>query len=180
VFQFDIFSVPFDTKNGYQIYSSKLSDILVIRLEDLTTCCENAMHDFLGIQSFSLSNDNTGQKKWYAEIYRQTLKEFKIPKLYLDQIYNSRFSKHFYSCEELQRFKMKWMECPMSITLEDAQNEILNDNIDKAIRLLLSVLECSPHHPLALNLLGKIHWNVGDYKQAKKYFQMACHDKKSC
>jgi len=62
VFQFDVFSAPFDTINGYKIFSSSYSDILIMRLEDLTACCQKAMYDFLGIENFVLIDKNEGKK----------------------------------------------------------------------------------------------------------------------
>ncbi|KPA13125.1 hypothetical protein MHK_006661 [Candidatus Magnetomorum sp. HK-1] len=69
VLKFDVFSVQFNTVEGYQIYSTKYSDLLIIRLEDLTRCYKKAFYEFLGISNFSLVYDNKGTKKWYADLY---------------------------------------------------------------------------------------------------------------
>jgi tetratricopeptide (TPR) repeat protein len=174
VFHFDVFSVPFDINRGYQIYTTKYCDILIMRLENLNVCCQQAMDEFLGLKDFILTNNNSGKNKWYADIYNQTLTKLKIPKSYLDQIYNSRFAKHFYSYLELQNFKMKWLnKClePDPI-LKNAEYEFNKGNLNESIQLILSVIDNQPRNTFALNLLGKIHWQAGDNQQAIKYFQM--------
>ena len=186
VFQFDVFSAPFDTINGYKIFSSSYSDILIMRLEDLAACCQKAMYDFLGIENFVLIDKNKGEKKWYADLYNQSLNTIKIPEFYLDQIYNSRFAKHFYTSEELQTFKMKWLNqshesnASMNNILNQAKYELEQGNIYQSLKLLLPITQRQPNNSFALHLLGSIHWKVGDYNPAVKYYQMACQNEQKC
>ncbi|KPA09281.1 family 2 glycosyl transferase [Candidatus Magnetomorum sp. HK-1] len=108
VFEFDIFSNEFDKNQGYQIYSTKYSDILILRLENLSACHKKAFKEFLGIPNFTLLHDNTGKNKWYSEIYDQILKEIDISDYVLDKIYHSRYASHFYTKKECIDFKKKW------------------------------------------------------------------------
>ena len=110
VFQFDIFSHQFDKKQGYHIYSGKKADILVIRLENLSTCYKIAFQEFLGISDLILLQDNTGKNKWYSPIYEQILKQIDIADSVLDRIYDTRYVKHFYSEIECLALKNKWQK----------------------------------------------------------------------
>lgn len=181
VLKFDVFSVQFNTTEGYQIYSTRYSDILIIRLEDLTRCYKKAFYEFLGISNFSLVYDNKGTKKWYADLYDQTQARIKIPAYYLDKIYSSRFSQHFYTEKELLNFKKRWLNQNSEIfdknqlkeSLNQAENEFQKGNISKSLKILLMIIQKWPNHPLALNDLGVIHWNLGDLDQAIHYLKMA-------
>jgi len=108
VFGVDVFEQKFPKSTGYQVYSAKTVDVLLIRLESLNQCAANAFKTFLGIEDFKLENKNVGDKKAYAEIYNIFKENIIIPDSYLDQMYNSRFAKHFYTDEEIDEFKKKW------------------------------------------------------------------------
>ena len=108
VFHFDIFLPPFDKHQGYQIFSTQYADILVIRLENLTTCHKKAFHEFLGLKNFTLSYENQGKNKWYSDVYDLILEKIDIPDFILNNIYNSRYAKHFYTEHERLEFNKKW------------------------------------------------------------------------
>ena len=181
IFQFDIFSIPFNTSRGYQIYSTLYSDILVIRLENLIECCQEAFYKFLGIQNFSLLNENTGKKKWYADIYQKTLSEIIIPEKILKKIYQSRFSKHFYTDLERSNFIQKWMNISSDIIknntlqkeIDQAETEFQKGNIVKAIEILLAINNKQPDNTRVLNDLAVIHWNIGEKNLAIQYIKMS-------
>ncbi|MBF0449812.1 MAG: hypothetical protein HQK75_03845 [Candidatus Magnetomorum sp.] len=64
---------------------------------------------------------------------------------------------------------------PPEKLLDQAKNEQRKGNIVIAIQLLLKIVNQYPNHPLALNDLAIIHWNVGDKNQAIHYLKMAHH-----
>jgi hypothetical protein len=109
VFYFDVYSKPFDKTKGYTIYKTKNADFLIIRLEDLNSCYKIAFDEFLNITNFKLINENFGANKWYASLYDKVLKTIRFPINDLEKIYSSKIAKHFYTNEELLRFKLKWM-----------------------------------------------------------------------
>lgn len=110
VFGFDIFSVPFDAQRGYQIYSTARADILCIRLEDLSRVYQAAFRDFLGVSVPQLVIDNEGSDKQSREIYQQIKQQFRVPESVLGPIYQSRLMRHFYTEDEIARFKAKWLK----------------------------------------------------------------------
>ncbi|NQT91098.1 MAG: hypothetical protein HQ558_07585 [Candidatus Omnitrophica bacterium] len=108
VFSVDVYASDFNKEAGYKIYSSDKGDILLIRLEDLSRCAREAFQEFLGIENFSLSKDNIGDKKWYSALYRWLLDSIIIPRDDLDRIYSSRYARRFYTEEEIAGFRKRW------------------------------------------------------------------------
>ena len=108
VFQFDVFSHPFDKHQGYQIFTTKHADILIIRLESLSSCHQKAFYEFLGLDNFTLHFENQGKNKWYSEVYEQILETIDLPDDILNIIYKTRYAKHFYTEHERFEFKKKW------------------------------------------------------------------------
>ncbi|MCG6869224.1 MAG: putative capsular polysaccharide synthesis family protein [Gammaproteobacteria bacterium] len=109
VLGFDIFEFEFPVEQGYQISRGDNADFLVIRLEDLNRCAAQAFSEFLGVDGFQLINRNVGDGKEYAEIYDRFKRIIKLPSDYLDRMYDSKFSRHFYTEVEIAEFRKRWV-----------------------------------------------------------------------
>lgn len=108
VFGIDVFESEFPKSEGYKIYEGEQVDVLLIRLESLNECARKAFKEFLNIEGFTLVNINVGSEKDYAYLY-QKFKDFVVlPDTYIDKMYSSKYTQHFYSEEEICRFKMRW------------------------------------------------------------------------
>ncbi|MFC0271936.1 putative capsular polysaccharide synthesis family protein [Metabacillus herbersteinensis] len=110
VFCIDVFHDDFCKEKGYKIYKNNNVELLLIRLEDLNKCAEDAFYDFLGIENFKLQNENMASQKDYYDAYVKFKTHNIFKKDDLDKIYNSRYIKHFYSEEEIKQFRKRWRE----------------------------------------------------------------------
>ena len=106
----DVFESAFPKEQGYQIYHEEKVDVLVLRLESLSMCVKEAFKDFLGIDGIQLENANIGKNKNYSSLYRKFLDSVSLPSSYLDVMYNSDFSRHFYTEKEIETFRLKWIK----------------------------------------------------------------------
>lgn len=104
----DVFDYEFPKQKGYLIYNEKQVDLLLIRLENLTDCAEEAFEEFLNIKSFVLKKTNVGNEKIYAPLYKQFKSSIILPDTYINDMYSSKFMRHFYTNEEIQEFKAQW------------------------------------------------------------------------
>ncbi|MCM1204367.1 MAG: putative capsular polysaccharide synthesis family protein [Bacteroidales bacterium] len=104
----DIYQYPFDKENGYSIYhiSDKL-DIMIYQLEKLNSL-EAEVGDFLEIEDFELVKDNDSADKWYKESYQNVIKNMPIDKQYYEECYSGKYINHFYSAEDIDKFKAQW------------------------------------------------------------------------
>jgi hypothetical protein len=91
----DVYDHEFSSR-GFQIIHHNNTRVLLMRSELPDRVKESAMREFLGLTAFSLSNKNVSWQKPYAETYRKFLDEFIAPDWYIQQMYESRFFKHFY------------------------------------------------------------------------------------
>lgn len=108
MFGIDVFASPFPREQGYEIYQDEFADLLLIKLERLNDCGEEAIGRFLNLERFRLADANKAEDKWYSSIYRAFKQSLVLPDSYLDEQYNSRFSQHFYTPEEIATFRRKW------------------------------------------------------------------------
>jgi GT2 family glycosyltransferase/Flp pilus assembly protein TadD len=108
VFNFDIYSIPFNKNEGYQIYETDTADILLIRLENLSEMFSIALSNFMNIDNASLIKGNIAENKSYRTLYRRILNNISIPIEILDKVYASRYARHFYTHNEIDNFKIYW------------------------------------------------------------------------
>jgi hypothetical protein len=107
IYDIDVYATPFPHERGYHVYKSKRARLLLIRLEDLDRATET-IAEFVGIQDFDLQESNIAADKYYGELYQEFRRMLYLPSSYLDEMYKSRFARHFYSDAEIETFRQKW------------------------------------------------------------------------
>lgn len=112
-FGLDVYERPFPQETGYAIYENELVKALVLRLEDLRFCAPSAFQEWLGLDGFELVAANVTEPKGTGTLYRTFLESVELPPEYLSRMYGSRYARHFYSAEELARFREQWEHRPV-------------------------------------------------------------------
>lgn len=109
VFGLDVYEKPFPKSEGYEIYDTQHARVLLMRLEDLNTIAPDALRKFIGLENFQLQRANVGKDKDYSTIYKRFVNAIHFPESYVDSLYDSRYSRHFYTAEELSSFRSRWL-----------------------------------------------------------------------
>jgi hypothetical protein len=106
-FGINIFDYPFDFKNKCIQIKKNNINFLLIRLEDMLEN-EIVIRNFIGNDSYKTINDNIGKEKWYSDLYSEFKHKF-IPSRELTKKYlSSKYTRHFYSSDEINRMKKKY------------------------------------------------------------------------
>jgi len=108
IFGIDVLGQGFSPKKGYGIYSSDRADLLVLRLESIADCAEEAFMEFLNLDKFEVINRNIGSKKVYAPLYDAFKKHAVIDAGYANNLYDSRFMHTFYDDDEIAEARARW------------------------------------------------------------------------
>lgn len=103
----NLYEHPFDREQGYSIICEGNYEIFVYQLERLDKIQEK-LFEWLGIPGTVLKNENIGEEKWYRDSYRKAKKELTIPREYFEKCYNEPYVKHFYSKEDIMKFREHW------------------------------------------------------------------------
>jgi len=106
----DLFEEEFDTSAGYGLFSTGNTDLLLIKLEQLSDCCEQAFNEFLGVSGFRLANKNVASKKYYSDAYQKILNKLDIPVDALETWYSADQVQHFYNQNEIRTFIDRWSQ----------------------------------------------------------------------
>lgn len=106
----DVFAYPFDKEKGYVWIKADNIEILLMKAEKLSQLTE-VIREFTGNQQLELRNQNVGNDKEYAHIYKEVKKRLEIPREYVEHYYNGNpYMDHFYTEEEKESFCEKWMK----------------------------------------------------------------------
>lgn len=105
----NIYDYEFPKEKGYQCIQGNPHDILLYKLEIDDRQKETAIAEFLGVDDFSLATANIGSDKSYADVYQQFKKKLVLPADYIEQMLESKYTRHFYSEAERDRIREKWL-----------------------------------------------------------------------
>lgn len=104
----NVYDHRFDWQKKYAIIEKNNISILIYRMEDLSQIFSDAMEEYLGIPGLKIKSVNVGDEKPYKELYRQVKTRIRFEKSFLENIYASKYMKHFYSVAERESFLMRW------------------------------------------------------------------------
>lgn len=94
----------------YEIYINDYAEVLLLKFEKLNECINQAMNDFLNIDSFRLHRRHLSKNKKYEDIYAGFLESIILEESLIDKYYSSDYITHFYKKEELDSFRKKWIK----------------------------------------------------------------------
>lgn len=104
----DVYSYPFNKKEGYTIISEKGIEVLLLKAEELSNLTD-VIRDFVNAKQFELINENVGRYKQYAHLYKKIKEEIQFTRDYVEAYYNAHSHiNHFYSENEQREFLDKW------------------------------------------------------------------------
>lgn len=103
----DVMKYNFAKDEGYSIIHEDNYDIFIYQLEKLNDIVPQ-LSEWVGVPFDKLENANITAEKWISNSYKQAQKEIQITQEYFDMCYNSPYVKHFYSEEDIEKFKDRW------------------------------------------------------------------------
>lgn len=106
----DVYNIPFDINSGYGIYKNKNIELLLLRvdLNDEFKC--KIIAAFLGLRNFKLYRRNEAIGKKYTDMYKQFISSIELPKIYIDEMLESKYTSHFFDNQEIMETRNKWLE----------------------------------------------------------------------
>jgi hypothetical protein len=109
VFGIDVFSASAcSPKDGVFVYRHGNWDLLIMKTEAINIVAQDALRHFLQLRYFDLKRSNDSSDKQYSQMYDDFVKSADLPEDYLTTMYESKYSRHFYSSSEIERFKARW------------------------------------------------------------------------
>lgn len=105
----NLLDYPFDKEAGYSIIKTDEIEVFIYQLEKINNIISPLNHWLdTSIDKFILGN--SADDKWVSNSYNQAKKQLKINRDYLEKYYSSDWVKHFYSTDDITKFKEKWQK----------------------------------------------------------------------
>lgn len=104
----NIYDLPFNKSQGFQVYQKGRWDLLVSKLERDDRVLENAIRTFLSIPNFRLTRRNVSHEKPYAELYKSFRQRLALAPDLIQRIYSHHSVRHFYTEDEIDLFVQQW------------------------------------------------------------------------
>src|SRR4051812_990423 len=127
----DVFATPFDPGQGHGELATPAARVLLLRQENLHAApappgpgalplreetlpaAPAALAAFLGRPApVPVPARNEAATKEYGGRYREFLASVRLSERVLDEVYGSRYARHFYADSELERFRRRWTHGP--------------------------------------------------------------------
>jgi len=115
VFGIDVLSTPFP-RSGPQRLSAPGVEVLVYRVEDMAPAAPShrelldAAAEFLGMPIGAFPEANTAATRRSHLLYDALRADFRLPRNFIDPIYDCEAVRHFYAPGEIESFKVRWRE----------------------------------------------------------------------
>lgn len=104
----DLLAEPFDTKRGFSIVEQNGLEIFIFQLEKIDSI-QKELLAFAGLDSeIEFKRANDAADKYYAPLYQEVKETIPITRQYFEDSFNNPYIKHFYSEEDIKKFRMKW------------------------------------------------------------------------
>jgi hypothetical protein len=107
VFNIDVFAYPFNRDHGYSILGD--NDVLLLQMESLGNIGSKAISKFLNSsKEINLQLSNVRSQTRESQKYQFVKNQIKLDKTICEKIYSTRFVKHFYNPNMIDKFIHKW------------------------------------------------------------------------
>lgn len=106
--EIDVYKWPFPKDRGYLSVSKGDIDLLLLQSELEDSAKEVAISEFVGLEGFRMIQSNLGREKNYGDEYRLMKTRIRFPNPLLDEIYGSKYARHFYTEDALEKFRAQW------------------------------------------------------------------------
>jgi len=104
----DVFARDFPHARGYERYDRGPVRLLVLKSELDDAAKQGAIGEFLDLDGFEMRRSNVTARKREADLYDRFKRETSFDQAFLDRMYDSKYARHFYAPQELERFRARW------------------------------------------------------------------------
>lgn len=106
----DVFNYKFNKNAGYIEIEKEPYKLLLLRYDLEDSKKTEVIRSFLDIENFELKLSNVGLEKVYSSAYKDFLSKIVLPEDYVDRMLESRFTKHFFDANEIDRIRNRWLK----------------------------------------------------------------------
>ena len=107
----DVYQHDFEPSQGFAVIERPEVRVLLLRLESLQEKGADALSTFLDRDVVLSESHNLGDRMPYSDLY-SLFRDQPLPEQLVEQLHGSRYARHFYDPEELDRARKRWNLVP--------------------------------------------------------------------
>jgi hypothetical protein len=104
----DVYKYQFPRDKGYLLIREGYFELLILKCELADSIKERVISEFLNLSNFEVIRKNLAKDKIYAESYQEFLRAISLPESYVETMLNSKYTRHFYTDEEIEQSRSRW------------------------------------------------------------------------
>ena len=106
----NVYDYEFNSDQGYQIIRNERFDTLLLRFEDLANSFKVGGAELFGLdqERFNLLHSHIHKNDKYHEVHNYVKNNLVLSKETCDKLYSTKFMKHFYSDDFIEKLTNKW------------------------------------------------------------------------
>lgn len=104
----DVYDYEFPRGAGHRRIDAGRYEILVMRSDLEDGAKAKCVEEFLGVRGLSLAPKNVSSLKPYGATYRKFLDALKLPEAYVEDMLGSKYTRHFFTPEEVAALRARW------------------------------------------------------------------------
>ncbi len=106
--RFNVYEHAFDPETGYAVHRREgQPDVIVMRAELPDQAKADVLSEYYG-REVEITRDNTASAKDYSDLYRQAREPGRLPRAYVDEMYDTEYARHFWTGEEIEALRSQW------------------------------------------------------------------------
>ena len=106
----DIYQHEFPAERKWSRIESDPYEVLILRVDLEDARKQEVICDFLGIDELRLARSNKGDARPNGVEYKRFAGSIRLPQEYLQRNLESRFTRHFYSDQEIRQMYDRWQD----------------------------------------------------------------------
>jgi hypothetical protein len=106
----NIYDYEFPKDLGYLQIKKDPYEALIMRYDLDDKIKESCIAKFIGQNIPIVLPKNVGEVKDYGAVYKQFLSSITFPESYVNEMLDSQYARHFYSTQEIDKYKNKWLK----------------------------------------------------------------------
>lgn len=106
----NVYSYDFDVEQGYSIINSENISILLLRFESLEFAYKYGVSELFNLDpaDVNLQHIHIHRNDSYSDIHKYVKQNLKVSKAFYQELYSTKFIKHFYSHSMIKELQQKW------------------------------------------------------------------------
>ena len=113
-----VYDYEFNKDKGFICFENENYEIMIVQTERLDSLSSEIGSFFKSHDPDFLSSthakENIGNNKWYASYYKRLKKIAYYDESFLNLVYESKYSKHFFSHDQIREFRRQWSKTTKS------------------------------------------------------------------